>query len=329
MPRHLSAALMLIALVSRAGAETPADVKIAVAPDKATVAFSIGNDEVARYHIGPAVAKPYFWPLLAPGQVKVTRAWPMEKGAPKESVDHVHQKSAWFCHGDVIPEGVTVVPSSDKHVKGVDFWSEGKGHGVIAGVAVSVTGNVLTTKNEWRDAAGTKLLDETRVITLTMVSGGRLFAFDITLIASVCPLTFGDTKEGSFGVRVNDQMTLKAKDTKNALVNADGKSGEAGVWGMLSDWCDYSGEVDGRLAGVAIFDDPKNPSRAGWHSRGYGLMAANPFGRKASGFPGRKGAEDLVKLLKGESLTLRYGLYLHDGDAKSGKVADAYQAFVK
>ena len=35
----------------------------------------------------------------------LTRAWPMvgQKGG---ATDHIHQKSAWFCHGDVIPEGI-------------------------------------------------------------------------------------------------------------------------------------------------------------------------------------------------------------------------------
>src|SRR5689334_2249189 len=70
-----------------------------------TIELSIGAEVVTRYHIGSDVAKPYFWPLNAPGQIPVTRGWPMVKGQPKESNDHVHQKSAWFCHGDVIPEG--------------------------------------------------------------------------------------------------------------------------------------------------------------------------------------------------------------------------------
>src|SRR5207244_1924657 len=128
------------------------------------------------------------------------------------------------------------------------------------------------------DAAGTKVLDETRVLTFTPVIGGRLIVVGIDLVASVCPITFGDTKEGSFGARVNDQIRLTAKGEHSQLVNADGKSGEGAVWGMLSDWCDYSGDIDGKRAGIAIFDAPTNKPRAAWHSRGYGLMAANPFG---------------------------------------------------
>lgn len=302
----------------------PLSIKV----EKMHIDFMAGSELVARYHIDESVAKPYFWPVNAPGNVPVTRSWPMKKGDPKETTDHVHQKSLWFCHGDVIPEGLKIVPSGDKNVKGVDFWSEGKGHGVIACIAVGIPkDNSVATSNEWRDSSGTKILDERRIISLQRIGDGLLLVLDIDLDASVCPLTFGDTKEGSMGIRVNDEIKLAARGERNQMVNADGKSGEKDVWGMLSDWCDYSGEIGGKLAGIALFDDPKNQPRAGWHSRGYGLMAANPFGRSHSGFPARKGQSDLVKLAKGEHLKLRYGVYLHAGDAKEGKVAEAFAHF--
>src|SRR5262245_22177026 len=63
--------------------------------------FICAKDVVARYHKDSKAAKPYLWPILGPGNVPVTRAWPMETGKANESNDHPHQKSAWFCHGDV------------------------------------------------------------------------------------------------------------------------------------------------------------------------------------------------------------------------------------
>ena len=63
--------------------------------------------------------------------------------------------------------------------------------------------------------------------------------------------------------------------------------------------------------------------------RAYGLLAANPFGRAKSGFPGARGRTDLVKLDRGEHLKLRYGILLHTGDVKTGKVAEAYEQFMK
>jgi hypothetical protein len=122
------------------------------------------------------------------------------------------------------------------------------------------------------------------------------------------------------------------------LTNADGKTGEGrrpnkdrtGVWGLLSAWCDYSGPAEDKTAGIAIFADPNNPIDTCWHVGNYGLMAANPFGReKHAGFPDRAGNNTPVRLAKGEHLKLRYGVYVHEGDVKSGKVAEAYAKFVK
>lgn len=325
MKRAATAVLLFFPLAA-AASEPAVTIKV----DKNQAEFFLGDELVARYHIGEGVAKPYFWPLHAPGQVAVTRGWPMVKGLPNETTDHVHQKSAWFCHGDVIPEGVQVVPSSDRRVKGVDFWSESKGHGrIVCRDATRYREAALVTHNEWQDSAGTKILDETRTITLRPAGPGRLIILDIDLHASVCPITFGDTKEGAMGVRVSDQMRLTAKNPASQMVNSKGDSGEKAAWGMLADWCDYSGEVDGTKAGIAIFDDPANPSRAAWHARAYGLMAANPFGRGESGFPARKGQSDLLRLAKDEHLKLRYGIYLHPGDAKEGKVAEVYEQFLK
>jgi hypothetical protein len=311
------------------GADGAGSVSIKVAPDQ--VDFLAGTELIARYHKGPAVAKPYFWPVHGPNGTILTRAWPMEKLVSGGSTDHVHQRSAWFCHGDIIPEGVTLKQKT-KGVTGVDFWSEGAGHGIIRCTAVGtpeVMGNHgrISTKNEWLTADGIKILDEERNIALHDFGATRLFVFEIDLSAAAVPITFGDTKEGSFGVRVND--LIREQKGRGKLENAEGKMGERDCWGQLSPWCDYSGPIDGKTVGIAILDDPGNPSPACWHSRSYGLMAANPFGRAKSGFPAMKAKADLIKLARGEHLHLRYGLLLHPGDAREGKVADYFQQFVK
>jgi hypothetical protein len=333
------AALVVLALAAPAfGRDESAGAAIDVVKDEAVV-FRVGGAVVTRYHTAASVAKPYFWPLVAPNGVAVTRAWPMEKAAKGEQTDHVHQKSAWFCHGDVIPEGVEL-KAKVKGVEGVDFWSEADGHGRIVCVRVGEPHQEkdqawVTTVNEWRTADGVKVLDEARTIHLYDLPKGYLLVLDIDLHASVAPLTFGDTKEGALGVRVRKELT--EEKGKGRLTNAEGKTGEGklnnvekkGCWGLTSAWCDYSGPVDVQAAGVALFAEPGNGNPTAWHSRAYGLMAANPFGREKSGFPSQRGNKQLVRLDKGEHLKLRYGIYVHSGDLTDGKVAAAYERFVK
>lgn len=309
--------------------ETRAGVTIEAG--KTQLEFRAGKALVGRYIIKQEAAKPYFWPLCVPGGDIVTRGWPMTPPQPGEQTDHPHQKSAWFCHGDVIPEGLAL-RERVKGVTGVDFWAEGPGRGKIVCTAVAKPkeekGHAsVATRNEWRTADGTRILDEARTIHLYDLDGAYLLVLDIDLHASVCPITFGDTKEGAMGVRVRTALT--EKPGKGILTNAEGKEHEKNVWGRRSAWCDYSGPVSRReTGGITIFDDPSNLP-ACWHSRGYGLMAANPFARARSGFPGARDRTQLVKLARGEHLKLRYGILLHNGDVKEGKVAEIYQRFVK
>jgi hypothetical protein len=260
----------------------------------------------------------------------------------------VHQKSAWFAHGDVIPEGIEL-KQKVKGVDGVDFWSENPGHGIIRCVEAKVVepkdqSPYLATRNDWLTADGVKILEEKRTLHLNKLPQGYLVSVEIELTASVCPITFGDTKEGAFGVRVRDSFNSgkTASKTYNnpglgRLVNAEGKEGEGkddnkdrkGCWGLPSAWCDDSGLIDEKKFGIALFADEKNSLPTYWHARGYGLVAANPFGRKHSGFPGVPADMAPFKLAKGETLKLRFGILTHAGDEKDAKVAEAYREFGK
>jgi hypothetical protein len=340
--RILLASLVSLATTMSAAAEEPKSVTM-----KATrghVDLLVDGKLVTRYHVGPEYTKPIFWPVHAPNGATLTRSWPMTKAAG-ESTDHIHQKSAWFCHGDVIPEGLTL-KDKVKGVEGVDFWSEAKGHGNIVCTKVEAPKSSkdhawLVTHNEWRAADGTKIMDEERVIHFYDFGKARLVVLDIDLGASVCPITFGDTKEGSMGIRINDQIRSDIGATykdpygtpvkvlgRGTLQNAEGKVGEKDCWGRRSAWTDYSGPIDGKIAGLAILDDPRNAYASYWHIRGYGLDAANPFGRQHAAFPDARDVKSLVRLARGEHLKLRYGLVLHDGDAVAGDVAGIYKRFV-
>jgi hypothetical protein len=114
---------LVLALLSLPATARADDVSAVVGEDG--IEFKAGSAAAARYSIDPKYSKPFLYPVLAPGNVPVTRAYPIEPGTPGGSNDHPHHKSVWFCHGDVVPEGMSsTVKSNEKGAKGVDFWSE-------------------------------------------------------------------------------------------------------------------------------------------------------------------------------------------------------------
>ncbi len=73
-------------------------------------------------------------------------------------------------------------------------------------------------------------------------------------------------------------------------------------------------------------DHPGNPRHPTyWHSRAYGLFAANPFG--VADFERDKSKNGNMTLESGQSLRFRYRLVIHPGDVKSANVAALYKEY--
>lgn len=268
---------------------------------------------VTRY-LTRSGAKPILWPVIGPEGAEMTRGYPMRDVAPKEKKDHVHHRSFWFTHGDV---------------NGVSFWHENDSHGVIEHrrfdkISGGETATIVTT-NDWTHK-GKRHCQDVRTIVIGGDFDQRLIDFDITLSAPDGPVVFGDTKEGSFGLRVAGSMRTELKEG-GRIVNTHGQT-DAEAWGKAAPWVDYSGPVGDQQVGVAIMNHPSSfrfPTY--WHVRTYGLFAANPFG--LHDFKRSKEFDGSHKLAKGESFRLRYRVLIHSGDEKEGKVAAAYKAYAE
>jgi hypothetical protein len=120
-------------------------------------------------------------------------------------------------------------------------------------------------------------------------------------------VVFGDQEEMGLGVRVATAMTVK---NGGQIASSDGLKNEKQVWGKQADWCAYTGQVEGKRVGVLLMPHPDNFRKSWFHARDYGLLVANPFGRKA--FTG--GAASRVVVTKGQSLRLRFGVLVFDGE---------------
>jgi hypothetical protein len=152
----------------------------------------------------------------------------------------------------------------------------------------------------------------------------RIIDCEFTIQARDVALKMGDTKEGTFAIRVAKPL----EEPTGRMLNSNGAVGEKDIWGKRADWVDYSAKVAGESLGIAIFDNPANPKHPTyWHARGYGLFAVNPFGEHDYyNDPKRDGS---ITIQPGGSLTFRYRVVIHHGNAADAKVAEAYSAYAK
>ncbi len=302
----------VVADAAGGGSTETSGVQITQGPESLRV--EINGALFTEYHF-KNVPRPYFYPLLGPEGLPMTRNWPM-KDAENEEHDHPHHRSLWYAHGAV---------------NGIDFWSEQPGfgktvHDEFTEIKSGPTVGVIGSKNKWIAPDGSVICTDDRVLRIYNHPGGRLFDFDINLHASNGKITLGDTKEGTMALRLAETMRLKGKTGRGHIVNSEGvRDGE--TWGKRANWCDYYGPVEGKIVGAAIFDHPDNPRHpTWWHVRDYGLFAANPFG--VHDFEKKPaGTGDLV-IPAGGSLTFRYRFFLHEGDEVQAKVAEMYDEYV-
>lgn len=292
--------------------------------------IKIGGQFFSEYHYKTygekEVTRPFFYPVIGPGGVPMTRHWPM-KDVPDEAHDHPHHRSLWYAHGDI---------------NGHDFWAESAKSGKTVHVAFTEIKSgqdvgVIRTQNKLVSVDGKTVCTEDRTMRIYNRQSDRMLDFEITINASQGDVTFGDTKEGTMALRLNESMRLirppakgekKNRPGEGHIVNSEGvRDGQ--TWGKRAKWCDYYGPVDGKTVGVAIFDHPQNPRHpTWWHVRDYGLFAANAFGRHDfESLPDRK-AGNLV-LPEGQSVTFRYRIYFHEGDDKQAKVAEHYEEYAR
>jgi hypothetical protein len=268
----------------------------------------------SEYHVDEG-ARPFLWPVLGPGNVPLTRAFPMEE-IEGETHDHPHHRSMW---------------SAFDEVNGVNNWAETPGHGFTRHLEFRdlTEGPVFgefTGAGKWTSAEDAPVLDETRTVRLYNAGANtRLLDYTLTLKAAYGDVTFNDTKEaGLLSIRVATSMD----GTENGLItNSEGGIGEADCWGYKARWTDYSGPAgaDKSTFGFTVFDHPTNPGHpTRWHVRDYGLFSANPFSTAAFG----QGEASPFTLPAGESVTFRYRVLIHTDSANKENLESVWKNFV-
>lgn len=278
---------------------------------------------ITSYLHGYNLSKPILFPLKSTSGEVITRWYPF-KEIEGESNDHPHQAGLFFTYGltgpgDVNGNGFWANPHdraplskeektpSIRQQKIIEI-KEGRGKGR------------LVTLNHWIDRHEKPILEENRTMEFYAMEDEYKINFTIRLTAIDTTVTFKDTKEGMFAIRVADWL---AENTRGKLfsptgqyLNAEGEKTDKEVWGKRSSWVRLEGEKDDKKVGVAIFHHPESINYPTyWHARGYGCFSANPIGRYD--FQKDRGLENpqyrSLILKPGETALFRFRVVIYEG----------------
>lgn len=297
--------------------------KVALARHGDSIEVAIGGKPFTIYHFDTRTAKAYLQPLRTSRGVIVTRGFPVgdtiPAGQEHDPSLEPHQRPLYFGHGDI---------------GGYDFWGEEVfrkyygpheksryGRMVLRKIDEIRGGSESGTIRATFDLVGDQkpLGEETQEFTFLGDADSRIIDCEFVIRANHGALKIGDTKEGTFAIRVAPELDAPT----GHMVNSEGGEGEPQIWGKRANWVDYDGVIDGQTLGIAIFDSPqsfRHPTY--WHARGYGLFAANPFGIKE--FTHDPAQDGSYTIPAGRSVMFRYRVLIHNGTYKEAHVAEKY-----
>jgi hypothetical protein len=326
----LPAALALVAASALADPAKPSSgVKLTEMEDRLRI--ELNGEHFTDYIIqGEERFFPLFYPVLGPGQVPMTRRYPLEI-VEGEDTDHPHHQSLWFAHSDInghsfwaVREYSGRVPGKQVHKRFLSLESGEKAGGFVS-------------ETDYVAGDGTLVLSDTRTVRFEAPADAmapRIIDIGIVFHASNGTVTFGDQKDAGMAIRVASELQVEKRSGERGalqagggrLLNSEGIK-DLETWGKRARWVDAYGEVGGEAVGVAIFDHPSNPRHPShWHSRTYGLVTANVFGlRHFEGLDDPKAGE--LVLAPGEKVGFRWRFVFHRDDPAKADVEALYRAF--
>lgn len=257
------------------------------------LAISRAGHPVAEYVFADREMKrPGIANVRSPRGLGVTRPRPPRPGIDADDHASMHP-GIWLAFGDV---------------SGEDFWRNKAAieHLGWVGDPEATDGGVrFTARSRLVSASGTPLGWMTDRVVFADVPAGRVVAWLSVLEAGAAPLVLGDQEEMGFGVRL---ATPLAEKSGGRMLNSAGATTAAEAWGRGAEWCDGAGECDGVRVGLTVVADPDNFRPCWWHTRDYGLVVANPFGRAALA----GGEASRVTVEPGESLRLGFAAVIRE-----------------
>ena len=242
-------------------------------------------------------SRPDFYPVYSPSGREVTCTC---------AYRYNHHKSIFIGHADV--NGINFFHDNNPTRSNLgDIVLEKSQH------EIDENGMHVMTHNGWITKADVRLLEEERNFTVILGENAHIIDLTSTLIASQTDLTFAQDNHSFLGVRVADTMDVEDGGT---ILNANGQRNEEEAMRQSANWTDYSGVVAGKTVGVTLMNHPSNPPSA-FFTRNYGTFLTNFT------------LLDKHELSRGERLTQRFRILVHEGDATEADVENYYNQFVE
>jgi hypothetical protein len=292
------------------------------------IEIAIGGRPFTTYYFGREASKAYLMPIQTAKGLVISRPFPVgndvSKGDPKASSFEPHQRPLYFAHGNIDGLNFWAEPGFDPYYK-EDHSRQAYGHMAdpkIEKVQSGPESGTLKVTFALTDSGSRVIGHETQMFAFQGDDHQRVIDCDFIVKATDGPVTFGDTKEGTFGIRLGPDLSSPL----GHMLNSHGDEGEKNIWGKSADWVNYYGVVSGQKVGIVVFDHPtsfRHPTT--WHARGYGLLAANPFGDRE--FTGDKSKDGSWTIPEGGSLEFRYRVVIYDGSLSPAQIAAAYQQY--
>jgi len=264
--------------------------------------FQHHGRELTRFHFGPALNRPFLFPLIGPAGCSYTRM-----GHPQDPIGHSHHNSVWISH---------------QNVNGVNFWEDGDARIVCQGVSRCEDGPeqaALLSLNAWQDADGkTLMIEQRRVAVEPLGDNGWLMVIDVRLDAPQNgEVTLNASSFGLIGIRM--AKTIGVRDGGGRILNSNGLRNEKEVFRKPARWVDYSGPVTAdATGGITLMDHPANPNHpASFHVRDDGWMGASLTLDKP------------LTARPGAPLRLRYGLWIHAGVPQPEQIDPLWKRFAE
>jgi hypothetical protein len=320
--RRLAAAACVLSAVCTAA-------PVALKRNNSKIDVTINGKPFTTYYFGEAVAKPYLMPLRTASGIVISRSFPVANTVTpadqKTPSFEPHQRPLYFSHGDIDGLNFWAEQAFDKYYHGYSHEAYGRmALTKLEDVASGADSGSLQARFNLLAPSGRVIAEEIQRFGFAGDDHTRTIDCEFTVLANHGAVTFGDTKEGSFAIRLGPELSAP----HDYMINSNGARGEAAIWGKPADWVAYSGTVSGMPVGIVVFDNPgsfRHPTT--WHARAYGLLAANPFGFREFTKDANKDGSWTVP--ESKSITFRYRVVIYDGQLPAAQIAALYRSYTK